>query len=420
MSDRKYNRGTSQQMRMGSAASYRRAMRARELRRKRRRRRRNLLIGGLGAVMLIFVLIFTGFAGGGTPDVVAPETTVTSDATQFIPGETSPEPAPTDAPTPEPTVEVVSDYAALRPQAREGCLPVFKSIDTQDKVIAITVDDCFQASNLRAIIDLAISNNAKLTFFPIGEQALKEPQQAALKYAWENGMELENHTFTHNGLYGCDDEELAAEIYKQNLVLSKLLGVEYQCHFLRPKGGDAKNDQRIHAYISQLGYYGVAHWSQSGNRSVEKLINSLAPGQVYLFHTTDKDLERLKVFIPYAVEQGYRLVTLNELFGYSENSYTALEKPIEEHEIPPLEPYEKVAVSYGVGSYAYGVKLLQERLVELNYLSGNADGVFGKNTAKAVAMFQKVSGMTITGTADLDTQTRLFAEDAAANTGQPI
>lgn len=418
MSDKRYNDTAARQRRPLSPEAYRRAQRARRLRRQRQRRRRIIICAALAALLLILILILTGIGKGRT----TPEAALPAVADQTIQPATA-EPAavePASTATPQPTAEPVSDvanpaYAALRPQAREGCLPVFSSIDTQDKVIAITVDDCYQASNLRSIIDLAIANNAKLTFFPIGEQALREPQQAALKYAWENGMELENHTFTHNGLYGSSDEELAAEIYKQNLALSQLLGVEYQCHFLRPRGGDARHDQRIHAYISQLGYYGVAHWSQSGTRSLGKLKDILAPGQVYLFHTTDKDLERLNFFIPYAVSQGYKLVTLNELFGYPANAYAPLEKPIEQHEIPPLQPYDRVLVRY-----AYGVKLVQERLVELNYLSGGADGIYGENTAKAVGMFQQASGMEVTGEADPDTQTRLFAPDAPANHGQTL
>jgi hypothetical protein len=39
--------------------------------------------------------------------------------------------------------------------------------DATDKV-AITVDDCLQFDNLRAILDLADDYGAKLTFFPIG------------------------------------------------------------------------------------------------------------------------------------------------------------------------------------------------------------------------------------------------------------
>ena len=87
---------------------------------------------------------------------------------------------------------------------------------------------------MQQIVDKAIECGAKLTIFPIGENVLRERHSEVLRHAWENGFELENHTFTHNGLYGCTDEELAGEMYLQNLALSKILGVEYQTHFVRP------------------------------------------------------------------------------------------------------------------------------------------------------------------------------------------
>jgi len=67
--------------------------------------------------------------------------------------EVTPAPTPSPSPAPEATPAPVSDiadpvYAALRPTAKEGWLPVFDSIDTTEKVIAITVDDCYQGENL--------------------------------------------------------------------------------------------------------------------------------------------------------------------------------------------------------------------------------------------------------------------------------
>ena len=380
-------------------------------RRRQRQKRLRMLLAAAAVLLVIALVLFLVLRKPAKDEAPA----ITATATPAVTAE--PQLAP--EPTSPPRSDVANPaYAALRPEPREGCLPVLRSIETDEKVIAITVDDCYQAENLRTIIDLALANNARLTFFPIGEQAMRAPQQEALKYAWENGMELENHTFTHNGLYNCSDEELAAEVYRQNLALSQLLGVEYQCHFLRPMGGDARNDQRIHAYIRQLGYYGIAHWSESGTRSLGKLPGILAPGQVYLFHTTDEDVERLSYFIPYAVSEGYRLVTLNELFGYPENETAPLEKDISQYEIPELEPYEKVYVTYSDGSYAYGVKQLQEKLIALGYLSGGADGIYGENTAKAVARYQSDQGLEATGRADPETQMRLFDENAAG-TSEP-
>ena len=54
------------------------------------------------------------------------------------------------------------------------------------------------------------------------------------------------------------------------------------------------------------------------------------------------------------------------------------------------------------------VKRLQERLIELGYLNGDADGAFGRQTYNAVIAFQKANGLTADGVAGDATQTVLF------------
>lgn len=374
------------------------------LKRRRDRRNRMILIGGIAvaAVLIVILIVALRKPKSDVPAMTTLEASAAPSPTVSI----SPSPSPTSAPTPTPA-PVVSDAAraANRPSAKDNLLPIFRHADTEEKIIAITVDDCFQASNLRTIVDTAIECNAKLTIFPIGEVALREKQTEILKYAWENGMELENHTFTHNGLYGATDDELAREIYYQNLALSKILGVEYQCHFLRPKGGDARADERMHAYCRQMGYMGIAHWTMSGSGSSEKkLAETLAPGNIYLFHTTDKnDFEKLCGFIRYATNQGYQLVTLNEMFGYPENETLELEIPIEQHVMPTLAPYESVAIPLEKGDYDYRVLKLQQDLKDLGLLATTPDGVYGDNTAKAVKKFQEKAGLKQTGKADMET-----------------
>lgn len=68
--------------------------------------------------------------------------------------------------------------------------------------------------------------------------------------------------------------------------------------------------------------------------------------------------------------------------------------------------YEELAK----GSKGEEVVKLQERLIELGYLSGTADGVYGNQTKAAVELFQAVNEVhyIVTGVADVDTQEELF------------
>lgn len=59
------------------------------------------------------------------------------------------------------------------------------------------------------------------------------------------------------------------------------------------------------------------------------------------------------------------------------------------------------------GTTSEAVQVLQQQLVDLGYLSGSADGIFGKNTAKAVRAFQNACGQEATGVADEAMQRQL-------------
>lgn len=70
------------------------------------------------------------------------------------------------------------------------------------------------------------------------------------------------------------------------------------------------------------------------------------------------------------------------------------------------------------GGVAY-IVYLQNRLIELGYLSGSADGAYGKDTEKAVKNFQKNNGLHDNGIADVNTQRKLFSDISTLATPSP-
>lgn len=284
----------------------------------------------------------------------------------------------------------LGEYAP-EPQG-SGYLPVFRRADREDKVVAVTVDDCFQTENLQKIIKMAEYVEGKLTIFPIGELLKRGDLQEVIKYAYEKGFEIENHTWSHDKLYNLTAEELAERIFNQDRALDYVLGINYKTHFLRPRGGDDRNDLRTHTYISQLGYYGIAHWSSAGEETVDRLKAELHPGSVYLFHCTDMDVTKLKEFIPYAVKQGYRLVTMNELFGYPENEVEPLTDDPLKREIIQLAPYQRDYKTLQATVYDYAAYEVQQALIAQGFLQGVPDGVYGPDTAACAARWQAANG----------------------------
>lgn len=381
-------------------------------RRRKYQVRPALLFAAAAAVVILIVVLIVHGANGGSDNVAKkPPATATPEPTPEILETAEPTLEPT--PTPEPTRNPNVGYAPKPTPMAEGYLPIFKKAETDEKVICVTVDDFFQFKNARKIIDVAIENGAKLTLFPIGKNVLREELQDTLRYAHENGMEIENHTLEHKRHFQMDDATFERQIYLQCLCVDKVLGVDYQEHFVRPFGGDGRDDQRLHQYAKQIGMVGIAHWNVSGSGTgLQKLIAGLAPGNIYLFHTTDKDTAKLQEFIPAAVQAGYKLVTLNEMFGYPENETSPQTVAPEDREMLKLEAFTYTPRDYKKGNYAWRIYQMQERLIELGYLDGEPDGMYGDGTAKAVSQFQKKNGLEATGTADPETQDLIFSDDA--------
>ena len=61
-----------------------------------------------------------------------------------------------------------------------------------------------------------------------------------------------------------------------------------------------------------------------------------------------------------------------------------------------------------------GVKEVQQRLIDLGYLDGYADGIIGPRSVDAMKLFQRLNNLSSTGKADPDTLELLFSNDAMA------
>ena len=386
----------------------------------RRRRGLNPLVPVVGTVVIVaLVVIIALIARGGSDDQVTFDSSSNGDALVKVISEglatPTPEPTAEPTPTPEPTHEPAANYGIALPSPTEaGYLPIVRRADTDEKIIAITVDDCFQFKNTRTIIDLIISNGGNFTLFPIGTNILREELYDTLHYAYELGVEIENHTYEHRPHYNRTDEAMARQVYMNKACLDYVLNLDYQQHFFRPMGGDGRDDQRLHIYCDQLGMKAIAWWSVSASDlDTNSIKKTLAPGHIYLFHTTNKDLAKLQEFVPYAVSQGYKLVTLNEMFGLPKNEVKELDMPVTEREIPQIGEYTLNPHTYKDGDYAWMAFLIQQRLIELKYLDGEPDGIYGPGTAKALSKFQTDNGLPATGEADPTTQKVLVKEAEA-------
>lgn len=328
----------------------------------------------------------------------------------------SPTPAPSPTPTPEPTYDPENPYALVRPQpTEEGFLPIFNKANTEQRQIALLLDECSGAKITSRFAEQAVAYGAKLTLFPSGENVMRKGMAEVIKTCYYTlGFEIENRCYSTTArLYTLNDTMMASEIWKQGISVSYVLGIKYQPHFLRLYGRDGENDLRTHTYLAQEGYKGIVGWTYNGSRMEEGRIgNNMAPGNIYYFKSTEADLNKMVVLMEEAREQGYAMVTLNELFGYDANE-TDEEANFLAEDMPELKDRNIPYYFMKSGDCTWATNLLQRRLIQLGYLpEDSADGVFGSSTAAALSAFQAKLGMAATGAADVLTQEKLYADDA--------
>lgn len=198
---------------------------------------------------------------------------------------------------------------------------VFYKADTDEKMIALTFDDGPHPKYTGEILDVLSEFGVKATFFVIGKNAEAYPETVRREIA--EGHEVESHTYSHRFLNRASSPELAYEIEKNSKILDSL-GAEVS--FIRPPGGLFKNNYK--EYIRNSSYQTVL-WSvdtgdwrlPSIDRIVSEVINNASPGGVVLMHDyvsgKSSTPAALRIIIPKLQEQGYRFVTVSELFGQS-------------------------------------------------------------------------------------------------------
>lgn len=333
-----------------------------------------------------------------------------------------PTPTPDVTPTPEATMVPGLDAtaAALQPVAMSAdLLPIYKKANTDQKVIAITLDECSGEKITAAFAKLARQYDAKLTLFPTGENIMKSGMSTLLKRCVaELGFEIENRGYSDFAkLYQYIDTLMVQEVWKQSVALNFALGVKYQPHFFRMYGGLGEMDPRTHAYLRQEGYLGIAHWTVAcSGIDIDKIPGKLTPGGIYSFRSTVEDGQRMYALMKAAKAEGYRMVTLNELFGLPANEYHQVQGSLLSETMPSFRYDATQYYDLYQGDVAWAVALLQNRLTQLGYLpEESADGIFGEGTANGVRLFQAEIGRAASGIADVPTQTALFAIDAPKN-----
>ena len=136
---------------------------------------------------------------------------------------------------------------------------------------------------------------------------------------------------------------------------------------------------------------------------VRPAFTETAPGTEGETGETGTTVVKLKKFTLYGLA-GPDLVAVS----YDGNRYGFVDRTEFQMLLPKIQLGELPSLTsdatLSVGSGGTDVVSLQQQLINLGFLTGGADGVYGNGTAGAVSAFQEANGLTATGTADAITR----------------
>lgn len=201
-----------------------------------------------------------------------------------------------------------------------------------DKVVALTFDDGPWPDSTSAILDILAENDAKATFFTIGQQ-ISGGNADVVKRAHDAGHQISSHSYDHASAgdgRGVDmgrqtPQEQVDEVLKGYEAIEAATGAAAS-HAFRTPGGNfsAETAQILQSHITaEIGWnIDTEDWRRPGAQAIADRIKQAKPGSIILMHDGGGDrsqtVEALRQALPYLKEQGYRFVTIDELLAYND------------------------------------------------------------------------------------------------------
>lgn len=183
-----------------------------------------------------------------------------------------------------------------------------------NKMVAFTFDDGPSYNTIK-IVNTLVKYDSKATFFLVGNQI--EKYAKTMDVLVKNGMDIGNHTYSHKELTKLRDKEILKEIDLTNEVIYNKTGIKPM--FLRPSYG-AMNKR-----IKKLSTMPIIVWNidtldwkyHNSNKIKDKILKYVSDGDIILMHDTYvATLNAIEMVIPELKKQGYKIVSVSELFKY--------------------------------------------------------------------------------------------------------
>lgn len=198
-------------------------------------------------------------------------------------------------------------------------------VETQQKVVALTFDDG-PSDYSNQVLNILKKHNTKATVFVIGQNIEQYPKEAeALAHA---GIQLANHSFSHQRFYLKSQSFIDAEIKKTNTLIRES-GYKDEIVFRPPNGKKLiglpyylnQNDIKTIMWDVEPDTYIDPASDEKAKTDfiVNYTLHNTKPGSIILLHpfckTCTHDRAAIEPIITKLQAKGYTFVTVNELLS---------------------------------------------------------------------------------------------------------
>lgn len=199
--------------------------------------------------------------------------------------------------------------------------PEYQPAADGEKVIALTFDDGPHRPEITGkILDKLTQRRAKATFFVLGFECAQNAE--TLNRIVKCGCEIGNHSWHHDKLNKITRAEAIESITKTQNVIYETTGV-YPT-IMRPPYGDERTD-----IMEELGLFHVEwnidpeDWNKKNADDIVKHVKEKAEsGNIVLMHDIySASCEAALELIDYFCDNGWRLVTVSELFDFENRKF---------------------------------------------------------------------------------------------------
>jgi polysaccharide deacetylase family sporulation protein PdaB len=200
------------------------------------------------------------------------------------------------------------------------------SVNTTNKVVALTFDDGADGANTNKILDILAKNNVKATFFLTGSGANNHPQY--IKNIAAKGHQLGNHSYTHPDFTKLTATQMKSELDRTEALIKSLTGKTTKPIFRAPFG--AVNSTVLNG-VGAAGYGYTIQWNidtidwkgLTASQINTKVQTNIKPGSIVLMHT-GAGAPGTPLALPTMISQlkakGYQFVTVSQLLAYQNTS----------------------------------------------------------------------------------------------------